>query len=334
MTPATVLVTVTYGDRLHLLEESLSAAFEQGVARAVVVDNGATSDVAEELARRFGGQVQVERLPRNRGSAPAFARGLRLALQDGAADYILVLDDDNRLEPGALGELVAAHQRWAEQVPAENLMVQGARARQRDLLLGYPSLGMFGGSRSAFHGFHVADIPLKLWRRGPWGRAWLKRRALRAEVSLHVTSYSGLLFAPALLAQHGYPDERYLLYADDIDFTARVTRHGGRIVLIRDAAIVDIEESWNRMGDIDAFAGQLAGNGEFRAFYAARNTEYFEHVVRKPGWLRPLNEAVFMLLLWIRARQLGRQDRLALIRRAIDMGRRGTLGEDPAFPLE
>ena len=123
--PVTV-VTVTYGERRALLHQVLDALPAQGVSRAVVVDNGARWPVKDELAAAYGDFVDVVEMGRNTGSAGGFAAGIQRALETGA-EFIWLLDDDNRPVPDCLAALSAAYQELRGQHPADLLAVLAFR---------------------------------------------------------------------------------------------------------------------------------------------------------------------------------------------------------------
>ncbi|HMN13852.1 MAG TPA: glycosyltransferase, partial [Bellilinea sp.] len=232
------VVTVTYGERHDLLRQVLDALPAQGVGKVVVVDNGARWPVKAELTAAYGDWVDVVEMGRNTGSAPGFSAGLKRALDLGA-EYLWLLDDDNRPAPGCLFALLQAYAGLHEQCPPDLLAVLAfRREHQADVAAGVP-LRYVNPRHNAFRGFHVLDIPYKFWRRTPWGRPRV-RGALPARVDLGVAPYSGLLFHRAVVERCGLPRADFVLYADDTEFTHRLTAAGGRIVLITAAAIEDL----------------------------------------------------------------------------------------------
>jgi GT2 family glycosyltransferase len=321
------VVTVTYGKRWHFLRESLASARLEGVARAVVVDNGSREDIQSLASAEFGDFVEVVRMGRNTGSAGGFKAGLSRALARGS-DFLLFLDDDNRLEPSCLARLRAAHAEAAAMVPVESLAVLAYRDRQA----GIAARG-FKMPRSAFFGFRIEDVPCKLFRRTSLGRRWIARRASAARVTVSVAPYSGLFFHRSVPHMHGLPDDRFMLYADDTEFSYRLTRAGGQIFLLTEARIVDMELSWNiRFGN--TFDRLLLGDGDFRAFYWTRNNAYFERWKRDGGGLlRAINRGLYLSALRLRAAVLQRGKRFDLLIHAIRDGEAGRLGEHPEFPL-
>lgn len=333
---AVTVVTVTYGRRWTLLRQALASAYQGGVRRAVVVDNGAKDDISPLAIAEFGAEfVDVVRMERNTGSAAGFKAGIERALALGS-EFLLLLDDDNVLEPGAVAALHHAWLQESARMPADSLAMLAFRAdRMTDAATLAPAGGM-RSAQSAFFGFRCADIPFKLARRIPQVRKRLARKPVQAQVVMSIAPYSGMYFHRAMVLRHGAPDERFVLYADDTEFSYRLTRSGGKILLVTDARITDLEPSWStksRFGN--NFDALLCGGDDFRAFYSTRNNAYYERWSRGHGdaIARKINRMVFLTVLRTRARMLGRQERLALLRHAIAEGEAGRLGVSEAFPL-
>ena len=91
-------VTVTYGNRFHLLRQVVDRALEEGVAKVIVVDNNSVEESKnrlQEYEERLQGKIKVLYLDDNYGSAGGFKRGLQEAYKDNECEYIWLLDDDN-----------------------------------------------------------------------------------------------------------------------------------------------------------------------------------------------------------------------------------------------
>jgi GT2 family glycosyltransferase len=333
--PATV-VTVTYGQRWELLRQALASARQEGVARAVVVDNGAKTDVGQLATAEFGPDfVDVVRLGRNMGSAAGFKAGIERALTLGS-EFILLLDDDNMLAPGAVATLREAWAQESAKMPADALAMLAFRAdRMTDAATLVPAGGM-RNTQSAFFGFRCADIPFKIAKRIPLVRKRLARLPVQSQVVMSIAPYSGMYFHRSMVIKHGAPDERFVLYADDTEFSYRLTRAGGKIVLVTGASITDLEPSWSGKGRFgNSFDTLLCSGDDFRAFYSTRNNAYYERWSREGGnaLARKINRLIFLTILRTRARALRKQQRLALLRQAIAEGEAGRLGVSEAFPL-
>ncbi len=327
------VVTVTYGDRRALLRQVLDVLPAQGVARVVVVDNGACWPVKAELAAEYGEFVDVVEMGRNTGSAGGFAAGIQRAMDLGA-EFIWLLDDDNKPASDCLTVLMHAYQELRRRHPADLLAVLAFRPEhQADVAAGVP-LRYVNPRRNSFRGFHVLDIPYKLWRRTPWGRP-RTRGSLPPQVDLAVAPYSGLLFNRMVIERFGLPRADFVLYADDTEFTHRITQAGGHIMLVTAAAIKDLESSWGmRRNRTSSFSILLNQGTDFRVYYGTRNQAYYEAHCQEHNWLIfNINRIIYISILKAMAYLNNRQARLTLVMEAIDDGFGGRMGVHPRFPL-
>ncbi|RJQ43036.1 MAG: glycosyltransferase family 2 protein [Gaiellales bacterium] len=99
-------VIVNYRSPADMLEQCLASVLETGLdapARVALVDNGSGDGVAAELAGRYPA-VQLVPMGRNAGFAAAVNRGLA----ELDEPYVLMLNTDAVLEPGALAAMVDA----------------------------------------------------------------------------------------------------------------------------------------------------------------------------------------------------------------------------------
>ena len=109
MSPSTVLVIVpTYNERANLpiVSEGL---MRHANVRLLVVDDQSpdgTGDVADAIARRYSGRIDVLHRTGRRGLGRSYVDGFRAALA-GTADLICQMDADLSHDPGQLPALVA-----------------------------------------------------------------------------------------------------------------------------------------------------------------------------------------------------------------------------------
>lgn len=328
-----VAVIVTYADRRALLHRVLEALPKQGVTSVVVVNNGAAWPVKEELRAGHGDFVDVIDMGRNTGSALGYASGIQHALDRGA-DYIWLLDDDNRPRGNALQKLQEAFAEAAAAMPRDRVAVLAFRPdHQADIAAGVPA-SRVNPRLNSFRGFHVLDLPYKFWRRTPWGRPRVRGR-LPATVVLEQVQYGGLLFHRDLISLIGLPNPEFVLYADDLEFSFRVTEVGGQIRLVTSARLDDLERSWNVKARFsNGFVGMLQGAGDSRAYYGLRNGTYFDAAhMKKNRFVFWLNRIVFMTLLALFSVALRQRRRYRLLREAVRDGLHGRLGLSSRFPL-
>ena len=332
MNGSTVLVTLTYGDRLQYLEELLARAFrEPEISRAIVVSNASVAEL-DQLFMLWPNRVQVIELDSNTGSANGYAVGIEAALSTGC-DFIWLMDDDNAPTPGSFPLLKQRLIDCALRHGADNTAVLGFRpTHQADVASGVPTR-FIAPPRSSYFGFHVRQLPYKLWRRTPWGKP--KPRPAQPLLELPFAYYGGLLGHADLFRRIGLPRRDLVLYADDTEYTFRIGALGGHLYLVPEAGLDDLENSWNiKARTSNIYETYLLGSSDLRAYYAARNQAWFDKNlwVTSPLMYR-FNRWVFIRLLHFFARRHGRSSRLALLLQAIRDGEAGALGMNRAYPL-
>lgn len=332
MNGSTVLVTLTYGDRLDYLQELLARAFrEPEITRAIVVSNASVAEL-DELFRLWPNRVQVIELDSNTGSANGYAVGIEAALKTGC-DFIWLMDDDNAPTPGSFPLLKQRLIDCALRHGADNTAVLGFRpTHQADVASGVPTR-FITPPRSSYFGFHVRQLPYKIWRRTPWGKP--KPRPAQPLLELPFAYYGGLLGHADLFRRIGLPRRDLVLYADDTEYTFRIGALGGHLYLVPEAGLDDLEHSWNiKQRTSNIYETYLLGSSDLRAYYAARNQAWFDKNlwVTSPLMYR-FNRWVFIRLLHFFARRHDRASRLALLLQAIRDGEAGSLGMNRAYPL-
>jgi GT2 family glycosyltransferase len=307
------------------------------VDRIIVVENSPVASVALRVAEAGFRKVIVVKSGLNAGSAGGFKLGLEEA-KTYHPTWIWLLDDDNLPESTALETLLNAATGLANTATglAESARACTAFAALRpalhaDLVAGaevrrcYPP-------HSSFCGFHVADLPRKVWRR-------VKRRRTRgghlpARIAVPYVPYGGLFFSSSLLDEIGMPNEALILYADDTEFSHRITKAGGCIWLLRDAKVSELEQSWSSKASGSSFERWLKSGSDLQVFYGARNRAYFD----RNTWLRSrtmyaINRLTYLALLRMFALRTRTGARYRLFHRAVSLGEQGHLGMSKQYPL-
>jgi GT2 family glycosyltransferase len=313
------LVTVTYGDRRRYVEKALQSAIESGIVDLVVVDNGSNAPLEPDLRLRFGDAIKVIRFDQNMGSALAFKTGIQAAI-DQPCELVMLLDDDNVLTSDCVQKLV---EEWIGQNPrygSDNCMILAHRP-------GHAPPEKIG-EKSGFLGFHLKDVPKKIAKRLTRSASEGPLLGRTRVVQVAHAPYSGLLFHRSVVTRHGLPDERFVLYGDDSEFTYRVTAGGGFIGRVMDAKLVELEHSWNVAPQGNGFIRTLVSAGsECRAYYSVRNQCYFEaHCLHGNRVVRSANKLVFLILAGASCLLFGSRRRWRMLRNAINEGNSGQLG--------
>jgi GT2 family glycosyltransferase len=185
-----VLALVPTHHRFDLLASALDSL---GELPTLIVDDSVSGDLPDALACRAR---EVIRSQGEEGFSRAVNLGLTRAEQLGA-DWVLLLNDDAVLEPGALEALLGA--------------------RQEGIGLLAPILLHPDGSRSA--GVHL----------GSWGRVDMRRRPTELG---DPTAISG---ACMLLRSRERMDPAFRHGMEDFELCARVRQRGERIVVVPEA---------------------------------------------------------------------------------------------------
>ena len=214
MSIAVSVVIVSFNARSDLERclESLRAAPPQASHEVLVVDNHST-DGSAESARRVPG-VRVIQQATNVG----FARANNAGIRASTGTAVLLLNSDTIVPPGAIDRLTAA-------LDAEpDVAIVGPR--------------LVDGSGRAELSFGRMIGPLNEWRQ--------KRAARRANIEslTRQRHYPDWVSGACLLVRRrdaeavGLLDERYFMYAEDVDFCAAVRARGRRVLFMPDVEIV------------------------------------------------------------------------------------------------
>ncbi|KEZ67326.1 glycosyl transferase family 2, partial [Pseudomonas syringae pv. syringae FF5] len=116
---------------------------------------------------------------------------INAALQTGD-DCIWLMDDDNAPTEHAIEALHRSLRERQLLDGQDNCAVLGFRpTHQADIAAGVP-LQYAIQRRSSFFGFHIAQLPYKIWRRLPWGKPDATR-LMPERVQLPFATYGGLL---------------------------------------------------------------------------------------------------------------------------------------------
>lgn len=215
------VVVVSYNQRERLLAGLASARQAAPSARLIVVDNGSLDSSAAAASDAFP-EAQVVALDRNIGFGAAANRGAAR----GDAPRILLLNNDARLEAQALERL---HEALDEPgVVAAGPLLRGHEG-EYELSINR-TLSPWNEAR-----FKVVEL-FYAYGRGPL-TGWVRRRMSR---SRRVRSLSGacILLDRDAFEEVGGFDERFFLYAEDVDLSLRLRQRGGELAYVAGAEVV------------------------------------------------------------------------------------------------
>lgn len=320
-------VTVTYGNRFHLLKQVIDSALDEGVSKVIVVDNNSLPESREKLKayeQELGmDKIKVLYLDDNYGSAGGFKRGLEEAYNDDECEYILVLDDDNLLEKNSFEKLKALN------IYLKNL--------NNSYILGFYRDAWEWDKKSIEEGWIKKYLSnnfagfnfLKTLKNKVFEIKENKYINLFPLQPVEVTAMGGTFFHKTVIDKIGYPNEDYYLYADDHDFTYRFTKSGGKIFLCSELKIKDID--FTTIVDSDKKIGYFDEEfSEFKMYYGIRNHTYLSRQFVENKFYFYGNMIIYLL---IQSKNIYKTNSLTffikrykLILRAIKDGLNGNLG--------
>ncbi|MEX2080255.1 MAG: glycosyltransferase family 2 protein [Dehalococcoidia bacterium] len=248
--PVVAILTVTTNAARHL--PGYLDALERvsyGRRRLWVVDNASDDGSAEMVAQRAP-EATVLRNESNLGFTGACNRGIEAIMGDGAAAFVLFLNDDTEVEPGFLEPLVAMAD--GRTLVAPKTYLAGTDRRLDD------SVGEFD------------------WWRGTWKRRVHGRREgaeYRSAHEIETANLSALVVPVEVFRAIGGLDEAFFVYYDDTDFCRRAREAGFRIMFEPESVVHHLKGA--------TLGGQHSG---FGCYYLARNRPYLvrKHVGRGP----------------------------------------------------
>jgi GT2 family glycosyltransferase len=249
------IIVVNWNTRDHLQGclESLTAHGSAGATSEVIVVDNASTDDSVALVREHWPQVRLIENVENEG----FTRANNRAIRVSNGTYLLLINSDARLTPGALDHMLD----WMERHPRAGVV--GPRLEYGD------------GS----------------WQRWTAGRApslaaavnhylFLERLGFRELKGLYLArdvrkpfrpdwvSSACMLVRRATLDEVGYMDERLFVYMDDVDLCQRMRDGGWDVWYCPDARVVHyMSQSTTR----EAGSASPAALRNFNAYFAARH---------------------------------------------------------------
>ncbi|MFM2044488.1 MAG: hypothetical protein RLY86_3064 [Pseudomonadota bacterium] len=241
-------IVVANWNGLHLLKPFLdSLAWQTWTGfDVVIVDNGSTDGSVAWLSAWSGPfTLRVVPLPVNTGFAHANNVGITAVMAAGA-DLVLTLNNDMELERDCIERLLAVVERQPGFAAYQLMQINHFDRR----LIDGVGIGLTRWGSAFQHGYRqdlsvLADLPDH-----PFGviagAACYRASALRAVHS-----------------DHGYFDDRFFAYYEDVDLSLRLRARGARFLLVREAVVYHMH------------SGTGGLNSPFKAFFLSRNLFYY-----------------------------------------------------------
>ena len=232
-------IIVTF-NRLDQLKTTLAAVLYENVDHVVVVDNSSTDSTASWLHTQVDNRLHIVSLPTNTGGAGGFEAGMAYAAARIDPDWVVLMDDDARPQPGALATFRTEIPKLESNFPNLGIVAASVFYPNGTLCeMNRPSrnpfwnLGLFvktllKGTRS---GFHLTDTDFS---------------ADAPAIPIDVASFVGYFVHRRAWETSGLPEGGLFIYGDDVLYSLRLRRAGFAMAF---APMIRFTHDCGTMGD-------------------------------------------------------------------------------------
>jgi hypothetical protein len=190
----------------------------------IVVDNASQDETVETIRSRWS-DVSVVVEDKNLG----FARACNVGILRSSFEFILLLNSDTVVSPGAIDVLVNKLLR------DKRVAVVGPRLVD----LNGATEASFGSTLTPFTELFRSLVEWCVGRNVQFVSSLIRLRASRSKFTAWVSG-ACLLVRRNVAAEVGFLDERYFMYFEDIDFCSSIRKNGYQILFTSDVEIVHV----------------------------------------------------------------------------------------------
>jgi N-acetylglucosaminyl-diphospho-decaprenol L-rhamnosyltransferase len=251
------IIIVTYNSRAELDDCLCSLADHKPTIahEIVIIDNGSSNGTPAHVRERW----PSVRLLGGSGNL-GFAKANNLGIRETTSDLVLLLNPDVIVSPGSIDALVAALGRYPEAA------VVGPRIVDGD---GWPELS-FGSMISPLTELRQKLLVIGNDRRAPGVSQWVDRMT-RRQKQVDWVSGACLLIRRTDLEAVRLLDERFFMYAEDVDLCAAVRARGRIVLFTPDAEVVHLR-------------GRSVASAPIATHAAYRRSHLAFYDKHHPGW--------------------------------------------------
>lgn len=320
------VLIVTYSNRWQFLAQVLQrvTAFEN-VTDIVVVDNASVYSVAENCKLLTDERIKVITNTENLGSAGGYKIGLEYFNLNTSAKFVWLLDDDNQPAEDALEKLTEAWTSIAGPDDRKALFSLRPDRKQHVMIAQGEDAKRFFSVSNSFMGFNLFHVPFNQYYK--LRDRFVKHGVFKEKAMMPYAPYGGMFFHKLLVDLIGYPEESFFVYADDSEYTHRITEKGGRIWLIPASQITDVDTSYGIGYTRRFWRSVYLDLWSFRTYYQVRNSVYFYDRVNVTNrMVYGLNKWLFLSGQWLISRITAKQANYSKLLKAVEDGLVGRLG--------
>lgn len=235
------IVVVTY-NRSELLQQCLQKLENQTypIDKLIVVNNASTDGVTADFLDNYNGSLTLTVIHNdiNTGGAGGFSRGIQQAHQLGY-EWIFIMDDD-----------VFADARCVEQLMdiAHPCMIAVREYKDGKLV-----------ERAAIE-YNLSNPFYLNPKRIAVSDKYKSREDMPVAIEVDNVAFEGFMINRKVIDIIGYPEPKYFIFYDDVDYALRARKAGFSIKAVRDAKLIR-QLPFDQQGAINSW----------KAFYMFRN---------------------------------------------------------------
>jgi GT2 family glycosyltransferase len=272
---ADLLIAIVNWNTRDLLSECLASIAAEAVClthrriETIVIDNASSDDSVAIVRERFP-QVRVIENHTNVG----FARANNQAIEKSDSCYVLVLNSDTKILPGALETLLA----FMDAHPCVGAV--GARLLNGNGSLQESCRPMLTPEREFWRLMGLDALwPTATYRMTRWGQV--------TPHPVEVISGACLLLRRAALDQIGLLDETYFMYTEEVDLCYRLAQAGWELWWVPQAEIIHYGGASSKQAAEAMYVQLYRSKVQFyRKFGGEARADQFKHLVRLAYWPR------------------------------------------------
>jgi len=321
------VLTVTYGDRWKFLSQIIERLLKYEVIDNIIIfNNASTYNVTQKAAGFNDSRITVINSTKNLGSAGGYKAAIKYAFENTKSDFFFLLDDDNLPRENVIPDLL---QQWGVTAGANNkkalFCLREDRVQHIKITQGENPYRYYLMPNN-FLGFSILRVfknqVNKLLDK------FNKKQVTAQPAVIPYAPYGGMFMYRKLIADIGYPDDKFYLYVDDSEYTYRITQNGGKIWIVPHCGIVDIDKSQGIGYKPKFLHSVLLDQWNFRIYYHVRNRVYFySSVAIKNKLIFRLNKSIYLVFLYLISIFSAKQGEYKKLLTAVNDGLKGNLGK-------
>ncbi|MEO6914549.1 MAG: glycosyltransferase family 2 protein [Chitinophagaceae bacterium] len=234
------IIIVNYNVKFFLEQclFSLRKAIASLEAEVIVVDNASADGSMEYLLSRFP-EVNFIDNPENNGFSKACNQGLEIA----TGKFILFLNPDTILSEDSISKCVLFLDSHTEAGACGVRMVDGTGRFLPESKRAFPSLS------TSF--YKLSGLSAMFPRSPRFSRYYLPNISERQNKEVDVLSGAFMMVRKQVLQQIGGFDERFFMYAEDIDLSFRIQQSGYKNYFMAETTIIHFKGESTKKGSLD-----------------------------------------------------------------------------------